>query len=202
MLSGRQDSNYISTASSMENKSSSAILLLPFLRLPPEIRLKIYRLLLLSEASISMQIPHNQHETYPLNRLFPAILSTCHLIYDEALDVLYKENVFRAHRINNSNKNAVLITQAKFVIGTNGHGEADALRLALFLDTHPNLKLLKLDFLRDCLRYSAAPKAVGKALLRSGYSSALSVFSNCETRTSSHNKALIEQVVAQNALRK
>lgn len=198
----RQDSNHISTASSMENKLSGTTVLPPFLRLPPEIRLKIYRLLLLSEASIRMQFPHDEYDYYPPNCLFPAILSTCHLIYGEAMDVLYKENVFRAHRVNDSNNNAALITRAKFVIGANECGVVDALSLAPFLDTHPNLKLLRLSFHNGYLQDSAALKVVSEALVRSGYSSALSVLSDFESPTSSFNEAQLVQAVAQNALRK
>lgn len=200
----RQDSNHISSAPSMENKLSSATVLPPFLRLPPEIRLKIYRLLLLSEASIRMQFPFpdGYDMRYPPNSLFPAILCTCHLIYGEAMVVLYKENVFRAHRVTDSNENAALITRAKFVIGANDSGVVDALGLARFLDTHPNLKLLKLQFHNGYLENGHALKIVSEALVGSGYSSALSVFSDVESPASYLNEAQLLQAVAQNASRK
>lgn len=172
------------------------------MRLPTEIRLKIYRLLLLSEASIRMQVPYHKPEDFPPNCLFPAILSTCHLIYGEAMDVLYKENVFRAHRVNNKNNNAALITRAKFVIGATRGGVEDALRLAKFLKIHLNLKLLRLDFDNGYLEKRKVLKIVSKALVKSGYSSALGVFSEFESPKSSFNKKQLKQVVAQNALRK
>ncbi|KAH8592262.1 hypothetical protein B0O99DRAFT_597308 [Bisporella sp. PMI_857] len=55
-----------------------------FLALPIEIRLLIYRLLLLSNSAIS----------YIPSRLHPAILATCRQINSEAREVLYGENTF------------------------------------------------------------------------------------------------------------
>lgn len=188
----------------MENKLSSATVLPPFLRLPPEIRLKIYRLLLNSEDTIRMQFPYSDeyYLRYPANSLFPAILCTCHLIYGEAIDVLYKENVFRAHRVDDSNKNAALITRAKFMVGVSECGVVDALSLAQFLDTHPNLKFLKLAFHNGYLENGQALKVVSEALVKSGYSSALSVFSDIQSPECSLNEAQLLQAVAQNALQK
>lgn len=48
------------------------------------------------------------------NCLFPAILRVCRFIHNEAADVLYGENVFRAHRIDDKNDNAASIKRAKF----------------------------------------------------------------------------------------
>lgn len=83
---------------------------------------------------------------YPPNNLYQAILSICNLIYGEAMDVLYRENIFRAHRVKDSNSNLGLITRAKFVIGTFTiqDREMEASGLTKILDTHPNLKLLQL----------------------------------------------------------
>lgn len=181
----------------MENKLSTTIVLPPFLRLPPEIRLKIYRLLLLSDMTVRMQWLHNEDYTRPPNELFPAILRTCHFIYSEAMDVLYRENVFRAHRVNESNNNAALITRAKFAIGTNSmeDGEMDAEGLAKFLESHPNLKLLKLEFKGNLLEDSNIRNILSDALLTSGYSSAFSVLSDFKSTRSSFNGARLVQTV-------
>lgn len=118
------------------------------------------------------------------------------------MDILYKENVFRAYRINDSNKNAALITRAKFVIGANKCGGEDALSLARFLDTYPNLKLLKLQFHNGYLENGVALEVMSEVLVRSSYSSALSVSSDVESLASSFNKAQLLQAVTQNALQK
>lgn len=126
---------------------SDTTVLPPILRLPKEIRMKIYRHILLSDKTIRMQVLHDVLDSiYPPNSLYPAILSTCHLIYDEAMDIVYRENNFRVHRVKDSNSNAGLITRAKFVIGifTIQDREMEALGLTNFLVTHPNLKLLQL----------------------------------------------------------
>lgn len=170
----------------MENKLSTTIVPPPFLRLPPEILLKIYRLLLLSDMMVRMQWLHEVDYTRPLNDLSPAILRTCHFIYDEAMDVLYRENIFRAHRVNESNNNTALITRAKFAIGTNSmeDGEMDASGLAKFLDTHPNLKFLKLEFKGNLLEDSNIRNILSNALLTSRYSSAFSVLSEFKSTRS------------------
>lgn len=63
-----------------------------------------------------VRLQDNESSPRP-NCLFPAILRTCHLIHNEAAGVLYGENVFRAHRIDNRNDNAASIKRAKFLIG-------------------------------------------------------------------------------------
>lgn len=181
----------------MESKLSTAIVLPSFSRLPPEIRLMIYRLLLVSDRTLRMQWPTEAHLICPPNGLFPAILSTCHLIYGEALDVLYRENVFRAHRVNETNKMAALITHAKFQIGISciEGGEIDASGLANFLGTHPNLRLLELRFKYDLLEDSKIRDILTNALFTSSYSSALTVLSDFKSERSSFNKARLVQTV-------
>lgn len=66
------------------------------------------------------------------------------------------------------------------MIGANECGVVNASSLARFLDTHPNLKLLKLQFHNGYLENGHALEIVSDALVRSGYSSALSVFSEVE----------------------
>ena len=87
--------------------SSQGSLLPPILRLPPEIRLKIYRLLLLSDQTVRMMWLKDSDSFPRPNCLFPAILRTCRVFYNEAADVLYGENVFRAHRIDDTNDNTL-----------------------------------------------------------------------------------------------
>lgn len=185
----------------MENKLLSATVLPPLLRLPPEIRLQIYRLLLLSKAPIRMRFPNYKNDNCAPNGLLPAILSTCHLIYGEAMDVLYKENVFWVHRVEDSNSNSALISRAESIIGVFGCGEMDALSLVRFLHIHPNLKFLRLVFRDGYLENTVALKVVSEALVGSRYSSAFSVCSNDESPESSFNKEQLVQSVAQNALR-
>lgn len=61
---------------------------LGFLSLPPELRVQVYRHLLLKHRPLSTDWPFS---TYRPN---PAILATCKLIRCEAFQVLYGENVF------------------------------------------------------------------------------------------------------------
>lgn len=187
-------------AASMEDKLSTTIVSPPIFRVPTEIRLKIYRLLLLSDQTIRMQWyeDDDSSEDYirHLNGLFPAILSTCHLIHNEAIDVLYRENIFRAHRINDDNKNAALIARAKFIIGTEAEDALiRALGLAKFLETHPNLKLLKLEFRRNLLEDSYIRDTLRFAILTTGYSSALAVSSEIKSERCSYNEARILEAV-------
>ena len=184
----------------MENRLSDTIVLPPILRLPPEIRLMIYRLLLISDSTIRMQWLHNENYIRHPNGLFPAILSVCHLMHSEAIDVLYGENVFRAHRIDETNKNAALVMRAKFVIGISStvHGERNASDLAKFLDNHPKLKLLELDFVEDCLEESNIREILSNALFTSGYSSELSVLSDIQSDKTYLNATQLVETVKQN----
>ncbi|KAF5641422.1 uncharacterized protein FTJAE_4074 [Fusarium tjaetaba] len=86
-------------ASSRHNLESGTS---PFLTLPPEIRLQIYRLLLVSNAHAELHyctskkfrlIPKEPWDC-PLE-IDPKILLTCRIINREATPVLYSENVFR-----------------------------------------------------------------------------------------------------------
>lgn len=167
----------------MESKLQTTVELPPILRLPSEIRLKIYRLLLLSDSTVRMQWPRCGRYSTPPNCLLPAILSTCHFIYGEAMDVLYRENVFRAHRVNDSNNNAALITRAIFVIETRSRKFAgsDASELPNFLGTHPNLKLLRLDFKNGLLKDMLTRDILSYALYTSSELSVLSNFLYLET---------------------
>lgn len=128
--------------------SSDSNLLSPLLRLPAELRLKVYRLQLLSDQTVRM-VPLQDNEYFHRpNCLFPANLRVCRFIHNEATGVLYGENVFRAHRIDDKNCNAISIKRAKFLIGFEAadDAETDASKLPKFLNSHPNLEHLVLEF--------------------------------------------------------
>jgi hypothetical protein len=177
--------------------SSNSTSLPPILRMPPELRLKIYRHLLRSNETVRMKRLQDDDEyVRHLNCLFPTILSTFQLIYNEAMGVLYGENVFRAHRTDDTNNNTALIICAKFLVGIRGceHGEGGALNLESFL-SHPNLKLLVLEFRFALLENSKLRGILSKALIKSGYSSSLRVRSALQSRIISYNaKRLMEMV--------
>ena len=177
--------------------SSPSNLLSPILRLPPELRVEIYRLLLLSDRTVRMVWLQDDESIPRPNCLFPAILCTCRLIYNEAADVLYGENVFRAHRIDDTNNNAASIMRAKFLIGIVNpeDGKGDASKLLKFLENHPNLEHLVLEFGFDLLEDSKLRNIISYVLYRCGYSSRLTVRSGVQSKRSSYNaEQLIERV--------
>ncbi|KAF2105230.1 amidase signature domain-containing protein [Lophiotrema nucula] len=129
-----QHRKYVDVPNEMQSISTSASLLCcsPFLRLPPEIRCRIYRILLRPERVLRM-IPPPQDEYYPCpNNLYPSIL----------------ENGFVAHRINKNNPNAALIRRACYHIGMEERetGEDEARELAEFLGFQRELRLIVLKF--------------------------------------------------------
>ena len=139
----------------MQSISTSASLLsCPFLLLPPEIRCMIYRILLRSERHVRMIPPPQDEYHIPCpNNLYPSILGTCRLIYQEAHYVLYGENSFHAHRIDEDNDNAASIRRAKYCIGLHERedGEDEARKLAQFLSLRKELRFLELEFGFDLL---------------------------------------------------
>lgn len=146
----------------------------PILRLPPELRLKVYLLLLLSDQTVRMKwLSNNPRPNY----LFPAVLRTCRLIYDEAMGALYGENVFRAHRIDDGNHNAASISRVKFLIVEEDpdYADHDASRLPEFLQNHPNMEHLVLVFGFILLEDSNLRDNIRNMLFRSCYSSRLTV---------------------------
>lgn len=100
------------------------------------------------------------------NNLYPSILGTCRLIYQEAHYVLYGENSFRAHRINENNPNAALIRRAKYCIGLyeREDGEYEAKKLADFLGFQRELRFLELEIRFDLIEepsiYELARQAI------------------------------------------
>lgn len=182
--------------------SSHSNFLPPILRLPPELRVEIYRLLLLSDRTVRMVWLTANESFTPPNCLFPAILRTCRLIYNEAAGVLYGENVFRAHRIDDMNNNAASIMRAKFLIGIVNpeDGEGDASKLLNFLENHPNLKHLVLEFRFNLLEDSRLRNLTSSMLYRSCYSSRLTIYSAFQSKRSSYNAAQLKERVDTMAL--
>lgn len=171
----------------------------PTLRLPLELRLKIYRLLLLSDQTVRMKwLSNNPRPTC----LFPAVLRTCRLIHDEAMGVLYGENVFRAHRIDDRNHNTTSIRRVKFLIGEADPDDADhdASMLPKFLKNHPNLEHLVLEFGFNLLEDSNLRDDIRNLLFRSCYSSRLTVRSASRSTRSCYNAARLRETVDSMAL--
>ena len=103
------------------------------------------------------------------NRLFPAILLTCPLIHDEALGVLYEENIYRAHRTDDRNHDIASIRRVKSLIGD---GDPDYAQPG-FLKNHPDLEHLVLEYGIDLLEDRNLRNNVKNMLFRSCYLSTL-----------------------------
>lgn len=126
----------------------------------------IYRILLLSDVNIRMVQSEDLYH-FPLpNNLYPSILGTCRLIYQEAHHVLYGENLFLAHRINRKNPNAALVRRARYIIGSLDpeDGEDQARGLAEFMNFQRELRFIELEFrfdlLEDPIIYGLARQAI------------------------------------------
>ena len=87
-----------------ESKSEAS-----FMTLPPEVRVKIYRSLLRFDSWICMRRGQ-------VDNLHPAILATCRLIHNEAIVVLYEENLFVEALVDESNPNARFIKRQKLLL--------------------------------------------------------------------------------------
>jgi hypothetical protein len=113
----------------------------PLMKLPLELRARVYRELLLSENSLRMV------ESADINGLHPAILRTCRQVYKEATKVLYEENEFRIRRVDRSNPNVSRLRRVMANIARKPISDwlRDVRILTLFLCEHPNLTHLCLD---------------------------------------------------------
>lgn len=169
----------------------------PFLHLPPEIRLEVYRYLLLSKHTIRMTRQLDYHFVFRPNFVFPAILRTCKLIHSEAMTILYGENLFRAHRIDDTNRNFALIQRAKFIVGYrhSEDGAPDASKLALFLNTHLGLRHLELHINFDLLEDDEIYIVLLDTLCKSLYTSSFIVTLDSKN-IKSHLKAMVLMRVA------
>jgi hypothetical protein len=149
---------------------------------PPEIRCQVYRILLATDRNVRMKpAPDDNHHIPRPNNLFPAILGTCRLIYNEARHVLYGENLFLAHRMDLENHNLVFIQRARYDIGRYGRedGEAAARNLARFLDDMPSLKYIEVVFHMDLFEDPSIHGMVDQAILKHG--SLTSIHALCGT---------------------
>jgi hypothetical protein len=94
-------------------------------------------------------IPPSEDESRILCRqnLQPSILGTYRLLYQEAHYVLYGENVFDAHHINNTNSNAVSIRRTRYCVNLHmrEHGKDDARILHELLSLKKKLRHIELD---------------------------------------------------------
>lgn len=68
-----------------------------FFRLPMELRIQIYEELLCMNTINPKHLAEYDYRPYEAGMLHPAILSTCHKIHDEAVDLLYTPHIFCAH---------------------------------------------------------------------------------------------------------
>ena len=130
----------------------------PFLRLPQEIRLKVYRELLLSEKELFM----GDCSIFPCsNGLHLEILLTCHQVHDEAVGVLYGENIFKViPDLDPDNSNASRIRHA--------HTQVNRCVVILteFLDRHPDLTHLLIELTDKAVMTKNILGAVERALKR------------------------------------
>ena len=118
----------------------------PFMKLPTELRLKVYRELLKPRNDLRMKF----HEL-GMNHLHPNILRTCHQVYEEAMEVLYGENIFYVHYIDRNNPNASRVKRGRsYIFATqNDVYKSHITTLTQFLHDHPNLTHLVFCFGRD-----------------------------------------------------
>lgn len=68
-----------------------------FFRLPAELRNQVYEELLCPEAPSLKDLARRTKSSSTVPTLYPAILSTCRKIHEEAADLLYTTPVFHAH---------------------------------------------------------------------------------------------------------
>lgn len=110
--------------------------------------------------------PQDEYHIPCPNNLYPSILGTRCLIYQEAHYVLYRENSFLAHRINENNHNAALIRRAKYHIGLRKRedGEDEARKLAELLGFQKQLRFIELelgfDLIEDPSIYDLVRQAI------------------------------------------
>ncbi|KAN0074151.1 hypothetical protein V8E54_008088 [Elaphomyces granulatus] len=125
----------------------------PFLKLPRELRIKIYRELLQTEEYLSLG-------GFPRVGLHLGILRACKQVHDEAVGVLYGENVFDALPNICPNRNGSRVRRARSYV----QFYYNYMILGAFLDSHPDLTHLFLDFAEGALK--KIPITVEKTLRR------------------------------------
>ena len=151
----------------------------PFMKLPIELRLEVYRELLRSEDPV-----YRKKNIWPGNHLHPNILQTCRQVYDEAKEVLYGENLFSLYKNNPGDPNASRVKRARAFIGISHSSTVsgplepdmkDIETLNQFLRDQPNLTHLFLCLGRFC-GVEALQIAVEGALQRCNSLVALEVY--------------------------
>jgi hypothetical protein len=134
-----------------------------------------------------------------LNDLYPAILGTCRLIHNEAIDVLYGENTFLAHRLNEKNKNATLIKRASVAIAQRFYDPEplkDASVLPELLTSHPALEVLAINFYNHTIHDNEVIDNITDTLAKIYYSSELKIGYSCRSKEGAQSVAKLQDTVA------
>ena len=127
----------------------------PFMKLPIELRLEVYRELLRSDDEFEVD---RMKSIWSINHLHSNILQTCRQVYDEAVEVLYGENIFSLY-YDPGNPIASRVKRARAFINTDAlidysgppkPNKKDIMALTRFLYDHPNLTHLFLHLGRLC----------------------------------------------------
>jgi hypothetical protein len=134
----------------------------PFMKLPTELRLQVYRHLLISKHTVGMKKDEDEDEG--VHDLHPEILRTCQQVYDEAVEVLYGENTFDIYLIDHSNPNASRVKRAKAWVAFWWKENKQIGALTRFLDDHPDLTHLFLGFTGKAVETEAVRTAIERAL--------------------------------------
>ena len=120
----------------------------------------------------------------------PAILGTCRFIYNEALPVLYGENIFRMDHIDEGNPNTIAITKvgALFLWYEYERQEPEWLgarfaELAAFWGRHPGFKHITLEIDGVVAETSDVMERLAAALVLAKYRGGLTIM-----RTAPHSK--------------
>lgn len=111
-----------------------------FFRLPAELRNQIYEELLCPGAMKLEDLARCDHAPYTNPPLYPAILSTCRRIRDEASELLYTSAVFHAHPALLS-KLPHFDSPAKPVLYSNVISRIKRWQLSIRLDTDPQFTM-------------------------------------------------------------
>ncbi|KAL8745337.1 MAG: hypothetical protein Q9190_002525 [Brigantiaea leucoxantha] len=155
-------------ARAVDNKTTSSNSL-SLLRLPFGARLEIYRNLLVSKDTVHMK--QNSSDYPGPKKLFPAILRTCRRVYFEAIDVLYGDNLFLAHRINERNHCTALIKRISLCVAVEypDQPDYDVGRLLLLRKNYRRPGEVQLDYWVLLFEDSVWEDEVGKAPARTDF---------------------------------
>ena len=139
----------------------------PFMKLATELRLQIYRELLQAKNDLRMSTSRGFYR----NHLHPNILQTCHQVYDEAVEVLYGENIFHVDHVNPDNPNASRVKRGRAYVFEDisrlGQYNTDRYHvetLTRFLHDHPDMTHLFLSFGRWDIEVQTVQTGIENAL--------------------------------------